>query len=363
MSDFSKISSPKKRLIILVDNKSEFQISKPDFKFFRSMDTEKIKEFFAARNFDVDIKKFHELDMTEDFKGTYILYQTSEAPGSFYKRYIEDLIFHLEKQGAIVLPRYEYLKAHHNKIFMELMRMRFKDDSLKTIKTRCFGSWIDAQNYQPEFPVVIKQSSSSGGAGVFLARNKSEYNKYLRRAGKLITSHGVIGLFIDFFKILFKKITKYLYPSRSMYVKYDTTPISNPVIVQTFIDGLSGDFKVLVFGRKFFTMYRKNRDNDFRASGSGRFYEVEQKDQEGLLDFARKITLEIEFPIIGMDIGFDGVKYHLLEFQMIHQGTSALQRSKYWHEHQHNKWVRIDGTSDLEEEFSMAINNFINDKG
>ena len=246
---------------------------------------------------------------------------------------------------------------------MELMRMRFTDDSLKTVKTRCFGSWIDALNHQPEFPVVIKQSSGSGGAGVFLARNRSEYNKYLRRAGKVITSQSVASLFIVYFKILFKKITKYFYPSRSKYVKYDTTPVSIPVIVQSFIEGLKGDFKVLVFGRKFFTMYRKNRDNDFRASGSGRFYEVEQKDQEGLLDFARKITFEIDFPIIGMDIGFDGVKYHLLEFQMIHQGTSALQRSKYWYEHQYDKWVRIDGISDLEEEFSMAIDNFINDKG
>jgi hypothetical protein len=64
-----------------------------------------------------------------------------------------------------------------------------------------------------------------------------------------------------------------------------------------------------------------------------------------------------------MDIGFDGQRYHLLEFQMIHHGTSALQRSKFWHEYQQGKWVRIDGTSDLEEEFSEAINNFINDKG
>jgi glutathione synthase/RimK-type ligase-like ATP-grasp enzyme len=363
MSDFSTKGYPLKKLIILVDNKSGFQISKPDFKYFRSMDVEKIKGLFTARNFDVGIRKFHELDLTEDFRGNYILYQTSESAGSFYKRYIEDLIFHLEYKGAVALPRYEYLRAHHNKIFMELMRFRFTDDSLKTVKSRCFGSWEDAQYYQPEFPVVIKQSSSSGGAGVFLARNRSEYNKYLKRAGKVITSQSVAGLFIDFFKILFKKITKYLYPSRSKYAKYDTTSISKPLIVQTFINGLKGDYKVLVFGRKFYSMYRKNRDNDFRASGSGRFYDVPEEESEGLLAFAKKVTWEIDFPILGLDIGFDGQRYHLLEFQMIHHGTSALQRSNFWHEYQQDKWVRIDGTSDLEEEFSEAINNFINDKG
>jgi glutathione synthase/RimK-type ligase-like ATP-grasp enzyme len=348
-----------KKLIILVDSKLGFQISKPDFKYFRSMDIEKIKKFFDSRDFNVEIKKFYELDLMEDFRDVNILYQTSEAPGSFYKRYIEDLIFHLEKKGANVLPCYEYLKAHHNKVFMELMRLRFADDSLKTIRSKWFGSWEDALNFQPDFPVVIKQSSSSAGVGVFLARNIAEYKKYVKRAGRLITSRSVTDLLIGYFKILIKKVIKYTHPVRSGYVKYDTTPVSNPLIVQTFIDGLNGDFKVLVFGRKYYAMYRKNRDNDFRASGSGRFYEVPQEEQEGLLEFSRKLTLEIDFPILGMDIGFDGMKYHLLEFQMIHHGTSALQRSKYWHEYHDGKWVRFDGTSDLEEEFSRSVYDII----
>ena len=324
------------------------------------MDVDKIKRYFIAKEYSVVIKKFYELDLTGDFNGNYILYQTSEAPGSFYKRYIEDLIFHLEKLGAVVLPGYEYLKAHHNKIFMELMRARFADDSLKTIKSKCFGSWIEALNFQPDFPVVIKQASGSGGAGVFLARNRNEYNKYIKRAGSIITSRSVADLFIYNFKNVVKNIIKYLYPSKSIYIKYDTTPISNSVIVQTFIDGLSGDFKVLVFGRKFYTMFRKNRNNDFRASGSGKFYEVPEKEQEGLLNFARKITSEIDFPILGMDIGFDGKGYHLLEFQMIHHGSSALQRSKFWYEYHDGKWVRFDGISDLEEELSRSIYDFIN---
>lgn len=351
-----------KKLIILIDNKSDFQISKPDYKNFRSMDIDKIKKFFNSKDYDVVIKKFHELDLNDDFGGNYILYQTSEAPGSFYKRYIEDLIFHLAKKGAIVLPGYEYLKAHHNKIFMELMRSRFKDDSLKTVKSKCFGSWEDALNIQPDYPVVIKQSASSGGAGVFLARNSNDYKKYIKRAGRILTSRNIADLFINNQKIFIKKIIKYLYPSRSRYVEYDTSPISNSLIVQTFIDGLKGDYKVLIFDRKYYMMYRKNKENDFRASGSGKFYEVPQKEQEGLLEFAGKIRSEIDFPIIGMDIGFDGTKYHLLEFQMIHPGTSALQRSKFWHEYLDGKWVRFDGFSDLEEEFSRSVYNFINNR-
>lgn len=348
-----------KNLIILVDNKSNFQISKPDFKFFRSMDVNKIKMFFISRDFKVAVKKFSEFDLTDNFKGSYILYQTSEAKGSFYKRYIEDLVYFLTKAGAFVLPRYEYLRAHHNKVFMELLRIDFRDESLKSVKTTIFGSWQDALNFLPEFPVVIKNSASSGGAGVFLARNRKDYERYTKRAGRIILSSSIAGFCIDYFKILYKKTVKILYPSRSNYVEYNTTPISSPLIVQTFIDGLKGDYKVLVFGRKFYAMYRKNRKNDFRASGSGKFFEVPREEQENLLDFARKVTFEINFPILGLDIGYDGKQYHLLEFQMIHQGVSALQRSKFWYEYENGKWVRIEGTSDLEEEFSQSIYNFI----
>ena len=36
-----------------------------------------------------------------------------------------------------------------------MMRLKFTDDSLKTIKSRCYGSWVDARNYDSIFPVVI----------------------------------------------------------------------------------------------------------------------------------------------------------------------------------------------------------------
>ena len=82
-----------------------------------------------------------------------------------------------------------------------------------------------------------------------------------------------------------------------------------------------------------------------------------------LLDFARRLTIEVDFPVIGMDIGFDGRNYHLIEFQMIHIGTSALQRSKFWHEYHDGRWIRHDGASVLEDEFARSFHQFINRSG
>jgi glutathione synthase/RimK-type ligase-like ATP-grasp enzyme len=344
-----------KRLIILTDEDSEFLISKANFKYFTSMDINKIKAYFISRDFKVDIFKFSELDLYLDFKDVYILYQTSEASGSFYKRYIEDLVYFLEKKGAVMLPSFKLLKAHHNKVFMEFLRSEFKDDHLKTIKSQCYGSWVDAMNYNSGFPVVIKQSSGSGGAGVFLAADRKDFTRKIKQAGTCVLSNSLKGLFIDYLKKLTKKVIIHFKPEKSKYLKYDVTPLSTSLIVQNFIPGLSGDYKVLFFGGKFYMMYRKNRENDFRASGSGNFFPVPEEYQEGILDFSLRLSKEIDFPVIGMDIGFDGKDYHLLEFQVIHLGTSALHRSKFWHEYHDGKWIKYDGQSDLEEELSRSV--------
>ncbi len=348
-----------KKLLILTDEASDFLVSKADFRNFTSMDVARISKWFRERDYDVKVCKFNELDLNFNYWNHFVLYQTSEAPGAFYKRYIEDLMFFLEKQGAVVMPCHEYLRAHHDKVFMELMRLQFTDDALKTIKSDCYGSWVDALSYNGGFPVVIKQASSSAGAGVYLAHNTREYGRYVKRAGRILIAAGLSDMFTTFFKNLIKKLIKQIYPSRKGYVQYNTSPVSSALVVQNFISGLSGDYKVLYFGGRFYCMYRKNRKNDFRASGSGQFFEVPAQEMTGLLDFARKLTLEIDFPIIGMDIGFDGKSYHLIEFQMIHIGTSALQRSKFWHEYHDGRWIKIEGASNLEDEFSRSIDTFI----
>lgn len=348
-----------RKLLILTDEYSDFLVSKADLRNFTSMDVQKIRKWFREHDYDVDVCKFSALDLSINYSGYYILYQTSEAPGAFYKRYIEDLVYYLEKQGAILMPRHEYLKAHHNKVFMEFMRMKFADDSLKTIISTCYGSWVDALSYNKGFPAVIKHTSSSAGAGVFLAHNRKEYIKFVKKAGRVIMASSIADLMATNFKNLIKKSIKLIYPSRKGYVQYDTSPVSSALVVQNFIPGLSGDYKVLYFGDKFYCMYRKNRKNDFRASGSGMFFEVPAVELEGILTFARKLTLEIDFPIIGMDIGFDGKSYHLIEFQMIDIGTSALQRSKFWHEYREEKWIKFEGFSNLEEEFSRSFDSFI----
>jgi glutathione synthase/RimK-type ligase-like ATP-grasp enzyme len=261
------------------------------------MNLSKITSFFKAKDYLVSLKKFSKLDMNEDYSKVFILYQSSESPGTFYKKYIENLIYFLEKQGAKVFPNHELLMAHHNKVFMEFLKSTFKDDSLKTIKSVCYGSWIEALAYKPKFPVVIKQPFGSGSEGVYLAKDQKEYIKYIKKAGNRIYASNIRNHFIYQVKILVKKLIKKINPEKSKYYEFETLPVSIPVIIQTFIEGLAGDYKVLIYGKKYYIMFRKNRKNDFRASGSGISFEVPENEYDGLLNFAHKLTLEIDYPI------------------------------------------------------------------
>ncbi len=82
-------------------------MSKADLRNFTSMDVNIISDWFRGKGYEVSVCKFSKLDLTICYKGYYIMYQTSEAPGAFYKRYIEDIVFYLEKQGAVVLTTHE----------------------------------------------------------------------------------------------------------------------------------------------------------------------------------------------------------------------------------------------------------------
>jgi len=343
-----------KELIILIDHDGHFLLSIEDLENYTSMDVRKLERNFIDKGYSVSVKRISELDLSLDYQGKYILYTTSEVPGAFYKRYVEDVIFFLTKKGATTLPKFEYLKAHHNKVYMEMLRTTFGDEALKTIKSRCFGTANEAMIFQPGFPVVIKQADGSGSRGVYLAKNEDEYKQHVHSVSKsLFSEQGICTVVNLIFKnkikqALDRNIDKIMQPI-----------VDRPFVVQNYIKGLKGDYKVLIFGGKYYTLYRENRDNDFRASGSGKFFDVPEHEHKGLLEFSRKLKSEIDFPLVGLDVGFDGENYHLLEFQVIHLGPLALQRSNFWHEYNNDQWVRVEGKSDLEEEFARSIHDYI----
>lgn len=335
------------KIVLLTDYKGFFG-SKQKTKIYRGgMDLEKIIDLFSKNNYHSDVISFKDFDSSiVDRDNTLILYTSNEDIDNSYKSYIEDIVFHFERQGLFVLPSYNYLKAHNNKVAMELLRIRSDFAPIQTIESKVFGTIEELVNCAHSFnyPVVIKSASGAMSRGVRMAENPHE----LIRAGKVISKS---YNFRHDIKELLRKL-KY----RENYIKESF--FRKKFIVQNMIHGLTNDWKVLVYGIRCFALFRGVRKGDFRASGSGDF-QFRKELPDGILDFAYSIKKFFKVANISLDIGFDGNKFHLLEFQFIHFGTTTLEKSSFYFEKIENEWILIEEKSDLENVYVESICDYL----
>jgi hypothetical protein len=129
--------------------------------------------------------------------------------------------------------------------------------------------------------------------------------------------------------------------------------------VQEFLSGLDGDYKVLVYGKKYYVLERKNRKNDFRASGSGNFSFPDSPSDE-LLNFAYDIYTGFNVPFISMDIAKFEHRYVLLEFQFLSFGNYTLERSEFYFTRKDDSgWMKVKEIPDLEREFVSSVVRYL----
>jgi len=95
------------------------------------------------------------------FSKEWVLYQTSEDRHLSYKSYIEDILLGMVIQGAKLVPSFRLFRAHHNKVFMVILRDLSPNGKIKNIRSKTFGVLEDFLNYAPATPFVIKPSEGA----------------------------------------------------------------------------------------------------------------------------------------------------------------------------------------------------------
>lgn len=336
-----------KTILFLTDYKGFFSSKQMSNIYRGGMDLLKLSEIFNKYGYAVkivNICKF--ISEISNYEPSFVLYTSSEDNCEHYKSFIEDVIFDLELRGFKILPKYDYLKAHNNKVAMELLRERSNYLPLRTVKSYVFGTVEELkQNLNIiSFPAVIKPYSGSMSKGVAKANSSNDLLKLAKRITK------TRNFFHDAKEVL-------------RYIKYRNRYIGESrnrkkFIVQNFISNLNNDWKVLVFYNKCYVLYRGNRNNDFRASGSGNF-EFLRKVPDGLLDYAINVKEFFDVPHISLDIGFDDQQFHLLEFQFLYFGTTTLEKSPHYFKKSNDSWKIIEEKSDLETVYAESILDFI----
>lgn len=302
--------------------------------------------FLEKCGYELRTKRFHEIDFREqDYRDAWIVYQSSEDRDLFYKNYIEDVLLGLQLQGARLIPDFYKFRAHHNKVFMEIYRDTQCPKIGKTIKAKGYGTLEEFQEDLPKHAGkrVMKPCTGALSAGVRLVDSDQEK---LRHAARLSRS----VYWKDWCKNFINRIVRKNYVSKSSHRK--------GFIVQEYIPALTGDYKVLVYGDKYYVLCRKVRKGDFRASGSGIFSYPEEKPDK-LLSFAEKLFLGFNVPFVSLDVAEAMGSLHLLEFQFISFGNYTLEKSECYYRHGPDGWEQLREVPDLEREVAASLVSFI----
>ncbi len=336
-----------KNIFALCDYKGIFG-SKYYARPYRSgMDKDILAKEFSNYGYKIKYIPFIDINNLEIPEGQIVIYTSSEDPGYKYKEFIEDIVYYLEICGVNVIPSFKYLRANNNKVFMELLR-KLLSSSEYQILTKVFGCYEELIENCSDipFPCVVKEAKGAGSKGVHIAKNKNELEKVTKAISR--TTY-----FAEDIRDVLRTIKHKGYIKESLH--------RSKFIVQEFIPNLSNDWKVLVYWDKYYVLRRKNRPNDFRASGSGLFSFDEIVDPR-LLDAAREIRQNFDVPMISLDLAISNNRVVLIEFQFVYFGTSTLEESPYYYVDNNGHWEKVLERSNLEDIYSYSIVSYIEDK-
>lgn len=337
-----------KKLLIIVDYRKQFWLTVRHKE--ASFHVAEIEDYFKQHDYQVVIKSYGDFDFSvENYSGYYVIYQSTEDPYLLYHEFTEDVLLTLHEQGAVLIPGFRYFRAHHNKVFMEFLRLVDGLPEMQLIKSRGFGAYEEYQafldSHNASYPHIVKLGEGAQSKNVVLVRCRQD----ARRIKRMMHFSDVIYWLKDKIKPFMKKT----YPSFRPK-SYNRRKI----VVQNFIEGLSGDYKVLIFWDKVYVLNRLVRPNDFRASGSGLF-SFPSDINPALLDFSEKVYKHYRVPMISMDIALKDGQCYLIEFQFLAFGTYTLEKAPFHMMRIDGDWKKIDGQSHLETEFSESIRKYI----
>lgn len=301
---------------------------------WRSLDVNKLASLL---NYDTEIVTINDLIHIDFDEMDTVVYTSSDE--KHIRFYLQDIMHFINKKCKIV-PSYDILMSHENKGFQELLRAEL-----------CFGNlngnyFFDIDDSFLPIPKVMKTVCGAGSSGVFLVREENDIaeiknchfkkskNRKIKNLQRRIESKS-------------NKFSIYNYRHKGF----------NRFVEQEFIPNLTYDFKVLVFGDRYYSLKRNIKEGDFRASGSNLFEHV--KPSIEVLDFAKSIFNHMNNPYASLDIAQSDSGCHLIEFQGTNFSPGTLLKAPYRYLDVDGEWIKENNDKDLEANYAHALNIFM----
>jgi glutathione synthase/RimK-type ligase-like ATP-grasp enzyme len=314
----------------------------------------------TARNagYTVDCFTYHQVvNQLPRIKKSIILYSFSQKRN--IRDYLRDLIYYLDDGSNLLIPSFDLLMCHEDKGYQELFKRKI---GLSSLPALYFSSRRELDGYEIEFPAVVKQTIGTNGKRVFLVHDRAELERAVRRFEEIPFRDRV-----DLFRRKYLRPKKHFaeypeYSNRTDYYQYvEYVKKERNFIIQPFVPDLSYDYRVLVLFDRYYIMKRRTRENDFRASGTKRFDFSMEMDPK-LLDHAQAVYKKFDTPLLSLDIGVHGGRFHVFEFQALHFGVSAVVKSKGYYCKKRGRWTFETKAPDIEQDLMTGIIKFIGHK-
>ncbi|HDQ45098.1 MAG TPA: hypothetical protein ENN17_06340 [bacterium] len=345
-----------KRILLLTDDDGFFgQTRKP----WVSLDSGRMACLLRDAGFFVEVRPLYDIMNGKGvIRDTAIFYTFSQKENA--RQYIKDLLTFLDNGTNRLIPSLDLLRCHENKGFQELYKRKYGISSLP--------AWYFARPEQTErvdlpFPLVLKDVCGTNGKAVYLVGDRRSLRRQLR---KHFTRVSLPVRFDLFRRRYFRKARHYPeypdYSNEKDYLQYRSyIREESNFILQAFVPGLTSDYRVLAVHDRYFVMRRRNRKNDFRASGAKRF-EFDFDPDPALLDFARSVYRRCDTPFLSMDLCESDRHFHLLEFQALHFGMSVVSKNRGYWTGSAGSWAFVEARFGLEETMVYGLCRYLDSR-
>lgn len=337
-----------KELLLILDSEGKYR---QKIDQYQGIEIDIFIKELKNLGYEIEITNYFEVAKKIDqIKNKQIIYTSHQQLD--YKKYIEDIMICLNEDNVII-PGINSLIGHENKGYQELQRKKLGLDKLESY---VISHIIDLEKIEITYPIVLKRPNSCSSRGVFLAHNEKELDAIIKKY--------FLKKDFNYYQLKLKKIMKKLLKKNTL--NWTDGKIKDyrysRFILEQFIPNLDGDYKILIYGNKYYGLKRGVKKGDFKASGSG-IHDYHQEIPEEVLTFAKECFNKLDIPFAGFDIAIDeNKKCYMIEYQSLHIGPVTLMHSEKYYTYDENKWHRHNEKSVLELEYARAIDWYLENR-
>lgn len=246
------------------------------------------------------------------------------------------ILFALEHAGVKVFPDFKTGWHFDDKVAQKYL--------LEAIGAPLVPSYVFYDKQQAldwasttSYPKVFKLKGGAGAANVKLVKTQEECNKLIQRAfGRGFSQFDRLEFLRERLRKFKNGTHTFLDLIKGFYLAFKSTEFSKKIdkekgyiYFQDFIENNEFDIRVVVVGGKHAAAEKRYvRENDFRASASGKFsYKgIDNKVIEVAFDIAQRLEMES----VAFDFVFEGNKPMIIEMSYGFGTTGISKAHGYW---------------------------------